>query len=72
MDLSSFDRWYTQAGTPRVTVLKEEYDAEKQIYSLTLRQSVPSTPGLGQDQTEKGKSPLPIPVTIGLLHPKTG
>jgi aminopeptidase N len=60
VDLSQFARWYSQAGTPRVTV-EDSYDAERQRYSLTFRQSCPATPG----QTDK--LPFHLPIRISLL-----
>ncbi len=60
VDLTQFKRWYSQAGTPVVTV-KGDYDATRERYTLTLSQSCPATP----DQTEK--APFHIPVTVGLL-----
>ncbi|QQA43985.1 aminopeptidase N [Pelagovum pacificum] len=59
-DLEQFKRWYSQAGTPRLSV-KEDWDG--QTYKLTLTQSTPPTPG------QSDKLPLVIPVAIGLLHP---
>jgi hypothetical protein len=43
-DLSQFENWYTQAGTPTV-VVDGKYDALTKTYSLTLSQSQKSTPG---------------------------
>ena len=59
-DLTQFERWYSQAGTPRVKVTTM-YDAEKQTYDITLAQSCPPTPG------QSKKLPFHIPVAIGLL-----
>ncbi|MBF4992211.1 aminopeptidase N [Methylophilus sp. QUAN] len=59
-DLSQFFRWYKQAGTPTLQV-SSQYDAAKQSYTLTFKQSQADTPG----QTDK--QPLHIPVAIGLL-----
>jgi aminopeptidase N len=59
-DLSQFFRWYKQAGTPTVQ-FSGAYDAEKQSYTLTFKQSQPDTP----EQTNK--QPLHIPVAVGLL-----
>ncbi|MHA7820459.1 MAG: aminopeptidase N [Erythrobacter sp.] len=57
IDLTRFRRWYSQAGTPRVTVSQEEVgDGLK----LTLRQAVPATPG----QTDK--QPMPIPLRLAV------
>lgn len=60
-DLTQFERWYSQAGTPRVKVSRH-YDVEAQRYTLRLSQSCPATPG----QTEK--LPFHIPVSTGLLN----
>ncbi|GLX91003.1 aminopeptidase N [Pseudomonas fragi] len=60
VDLTQFKRWYSQAGTPRLSV-SEQYDGASQTYSLTFSQSCPATPG----QTEK--LPFVIPVALGLL-----
>ncbi|PWJ19258.1 aminopeptidase N [Jannaschia seohaensis] len=57
-DLSQFALWYSQAGTPRVTV---EESWEDGVWRATLRQVVPDTPG----QTDK--IPMTIPVAWGLL-----
>jgi aminopeptidase N len=62
-DLAQFERWYSQAGTPRVSV-RTRYDAAQQRYSVTLRQgygdAAPAT-----RETQKG--PLLIPFAIGLI-----
>ena len=63
VDLTQFKRWYSQAGTPRLSV-SEQYDGASQTYSLTFSQSCPATPG----QTEK--LPFVIPVALGLLDVK--
>ena len=59
-DLSQFERWYSQSGTPQVKV-QGHYDAANQTYALTLSQS--SKTGTGQ----KDKQPFHIPVAVGLL-----
>ncbi|AGA90438.1 aminopeptidase N [Thioflavicoccus mobilis 8321] len=59
-DLTQFMRWYSQAGTPELTVT-DDWDAADGVYTLTFRQqTAPSAnhPSLG---------PLHIPVAIGLL-----
>eukprot|EP00434_Breviolum_minutum_P045668 symbB.v1.2.040996.t1/scaffold7721.1/size12173/2 len=73
-DLSQFERWYLQAGTPIVKAT-DAWDAETGTYSLTLEQTVPDTPG----QTDKSpmqiptdKSPMQIPVRVGLLDRTSG
>ena len=59
-DLSQFERWYSQSGTPRVQA-QGKYDAEQQTYELTLSQSCKPTAG------QKDKHPFHIPVAVGLL-----
>ncbi len=58
-DLSQFAKWYSQAGTPRITVTDDYADG---TYRLHLRQKTPATPG--QDK----KEPLLIPIAVGLLN----
>ncbi len=62
-DFSLFKRWYAQSGTPSIKVT-ENYDAENQIYSLTLEQTTSPT----ADQKEK--QALHIPVSMGLITPE--
>ena len=59
-ELTQFERWYSQAGTPRVPA-RGEYDCSSQTYVLTLSQSCP--PSAGQPH----KLPFHIPFSIGLL-----
>ncbi|MGB6055667.1 MAG: aminopeptidase N, partial [Burkholderiaceae bacterium] len=59
-DLKQFERWYSQAGTPRVAV-STHYDAQHQRFELTLAQSCPPTPG------QPAKLPFHIPIAVGLL-----
>jgi aminopeptidase N len=59
-DLTLFERWYSQAGTP-VVQAETRYDEQAQTYTLRLIQSCPPTPG----QVEK--LPFHIPVAVGLL-----
>ncbi len=61
-DLTQFKRWYTQAGTPIVTI-NEQYDEQKQQYFLTLEQHCPDTP----EATSGNKKPFHIPVAMGLV-----
>jgi aminopeptidase N len=65
-DLSQFERWYSQAGTPIITVTTS-YDASNKKFSLTLSQHQNETPG----QPAETKEPLMIPVSIGLLSRTT-
>ncbi len=57
-DLSLFRRWYSQAGTPVVTV-KDSFNADKGEYHLTVSQQVMS-------QGVKGQT-LHIPFSVELL-----
>ena len=57
-NLTQFAKWYSQAGTPRVTVAEDYADG---VYTLHLSQHTPATPG--QDT----KDPLVIPISMGLL-----
>ena len=59
-DLSQFKRWYSQAGTP-VLDISDHYDAAKQQYTLSVKQSCPPTPG------QESKQPFHIPLKLGLL-----
>jgi len=67
VDLTQFKRWYSQAGTPRLAV-SESYDSAAKTYSLTFRQSCPTTPG----QPGDSKKPFVIPVELGLLDKQGG
>ena len=59
-DLSAFAAWYSQAGTPEVTVSRS-YDTAAQTLTLRVSQRTPPTPG------QAGKGPLLIPLAVGLL-----
>ncbi|MGE4609484.1 MAG: aminopeptidase N [Myxococcota bacterium] len=59
-DLSHFRLWYAQAGTPVVTA-RTQHDAERQTFSITLRQHTDQTPG------QLKKKPLHVPVRVGLI-----
>ncbi len=59
VDLSLFRRWYSQSGTPLLTV-RDEYDAEHHQYRLHVSQKTAPT----ADQPEK--LPLHIPLDIEL------
>ncbi len=60
INLDQFKLWYSQAGTPLVTV-NGEWLAGEQRYVLTIRQSCPDTPG------QSAKEPFHIPLAVGLL-----
>lgn len=59
-DFTQFKRWYTQAGTPEVTV-HENYDEKTKTYTLTLEQSCRPT------KESANKEPFHIPLMMGLL-----
>ena len=59
-DLTQFARWYTDAGTPRLTVSE---DWQEGSYTLTFRQETAPTPG------QPVKPPRVIPIAVGLLNP---
>ncbi len=63
IDLSRFRRWYSQAGTPVVTV-ETAYDADNKSYSVTAKQQTPPTAG------QEEKLPLHIPFDIELYDSK--
>lgn len=60
-DLTQFERWYLQGGTP---VVKAEgaWNAQAATYTLQLQQSCAATPG------QENKLPFHIPVAVGLLN----
>ncbi|MEJ2767776.1 aminopeptidase N [Mycetohabitans sp. B46] len=63
-DLAQFERWYSQAGTPRVTV-RTAYDPMARTFTLTLVQHYgESSPQAAQTQ----KGPLLIPFALGLVN----
>ncbi len=59
-DLSQFERWYSQAGTP-VVECRGEHDAKKRTYTLHVKQSCAPTPG------QPHKEPFVIPLAVGLV-----
>lgn len=60
IDLSRFRNWYTQAGTPEVSV-SDTYDDASGTYTLKLQQHTPATPG------QERKQAFHIPVSMGLM-----
>lgn len=59
-DMQQFGRWYSQSGTPEVTV-RGDYDDRSKTFTLHFTQNTPAT----HDQQDKRS--LVIPVTMGLL-----
>ena len=64
-NFEQFKLWYSQAGTPTVTV-SQDYNPATQEYTLTAHQTCPDTP----DQQGKDKQPFLMPLRIGLLDSK--
>jgi aminopeptidase N len=64
-DLTRFMRWYSQAGTPKVTV-RGAYDTAAKTYRLDIAQSLAPTPG------ESVKLPMTMPLALGLVGPNGG
>ncbi|MCA9694982.1 MAG: DUF3458 domain-containing protein, partial [Myxococcales bacterium] len=60
VDLTQFERWYLQRGTPVVTAAGE-YDADARRYTLTLGQRAPDN--VAADEF----APMHIPVATGLV-----
>tara|TARA_R110000868_G_scaffold84822_6_gene238932 strand:- start:46 stop:2643 length:2598 start_codon:yes stop_codon:yes gene_type:complete len=63
VNLSQFRLWYSQAGTPELTV-SDSYDADKKTYTLHVKQHTPATAG------QADKQALHIPLRVGLLDAK--
>ena len=59
-DFSQLKRWYSQAGTPKLS-WQGDYDADAKQYRLTSTQKTDPTPG------QPDKKPLHMPISIGLL-----
>jgi aminopeptidase N len=63
--LEAFKRWYSQAGTPKVTA-HGRYDAPSRTYTLMLQQDCAPSPG------QPVKQPFVIPVSMGLIARGSG
>jgi len=63
--LPQFKRWYSQAGTPRVSA-SGQYDSVAHTYTLSCTQSCESSPG------QDGKEPFVIPISLGLVGADSG
>jgi len=61
-DLTKLALWYSQAGTPTVTV-SHRYEPEKERLTLELKQDLPETPD------RRPKLPMHIPIAFGLVGP---
>ena len=64
-DLAQFMRWYSQAGTPRVTV-RSAYDPAAKTYRLDIAQTLAPTPG------QTVKLPVTMPLKLGLVGANGG
>lgn len=60
VDLQQFRRWYSQAGTPVLTVTGR-YSQSDKTFTLQVKQSCPATPG------QPEKQDFHIPLRMGLL-----
>jgi aminopeptidase N len=58
--LAQFRRWYSQAGTPVLTV-RGAFDAAARTYTLDVAQHTPATPG------QPTKEPFHVPFAVGLV-----
>ena len=65
VDLSGFQTWYSQAGTPKVAA-RLEHDAAAHNATLHLEQNVDPTPG------QPDKQPAPIPLRTALIGEQSG
>jgi len=59
-DMTQFMRWYSQAGTPEVSVVTT-YDATRKTLTLDCTQTLAPTPG------QPSKEPMVIPLAVGLV-----
>ncbi|MDY4162492.1 MAG: aminopeptidase N [Sutterella sp.] len=60
--LEQFRLWYSQAGTPRVTV-SSLWDEASRTFTVTAEQTTPPTPG------QPSKAPLLMPFPVSLIAP---
>ncbi len=61
-DAKQFQYWYSQAGTPQVSI-KEQYNEVAKTYTLQISQTCPPTPN------QSVKAPFHIPLKTKLLVP---
>jgi aminopeptidase N len=60
IDLSQFQHWYHQAGTPKVTLKSQHYPKEER-FEVTLE----------QHHSDPNFKPFFIPFKLGIIHPET-
>ena len=65
IDLSAFLIWYNQPGTPKLEA-NGEYDAGKQTYRLSFKQSLKAHPKYPNLKA------VPIPIALALFNAETG
>lgn len=59
IDLTQFKLWYSQSGTPILTVT-DSYDPQNHQYTLTVEQHTPAT----QDQSQKQALHIPLDIEL--------
>ncbi|MDG2941493.1 aminopeptidase N [Exercitatus varius] len=64
VDLTQFRRWYSQSGTPKLTI-SDSYDEKKHTYQLIVSQLTPPT----ADQMDKVNLHIPLKIA---LYDKSG
>ena len=64
-NLDDFKLWYSQAGTPLLTV-RTGHDAARGVFRVEIAQSLGPTPG------QSSKSPMTMPIALGLVDPDGG
>lgn len=60
VDLTNFSLWWSQAGTPRVSV-ETNWNQDDCTFTIRASQSTPPTPGQAE------KYPLVLPILVGLI-----
>ena len=64
-DLSGFKLWYSQAGTPLLTI-RTAFDEAARTYRVDFAQSLGPTPGQNE------KRPMTLPIALGLVDAERG
>ena len=64
-DLTEFKRWYSQAGTPVLTV-RTAYDGARKTFTRRSRAVA------GADARAAGEAPAAMPIALGLVDPEGG
>ncbi|MBN6076283.1 aminopeptidase N [Aggregatibacter actinomycetemcomitans] len=59
LDLAQFRRWYSQSGTPELTI-SDRYDEKNHVYQLQVSQLTPPT----ADQMEKVNLHIPLKIAL--------